>query len=154
MPRNPLTASAEAFLKAYAQTANITKAAEAAKLDRGLHYHWIDTNPKYQRRFLAAERMAADVIESEAVRRATEGVMEAVYYQGRAVGAVRRYSDGIMLTLLRGFKPQKYAIQKTEITGADGGPVEIIQRLNAARLRVAREDAEDDASRGTTERNR
>lgn len=127
-----------AFLAAYAQTANLTKAAEAAKIDRTLHYRWIAKFPKYQKAFCEAERQAGDFIEGEAVRRATEGVLEPVFYQGEKCGAVRRYSDGVMLTLLRGFKPQKYS-QKTEITGADGGPlaIEIVERLKAARARAA-----------------
>jgi hypothetical protein len=141
MPRSAENISMRAFLKAYAQTANITKAAEAAKIDRALHYRWIDTFPKYQKAFLDAERQAGDYLESVAVGRATEGVMEAVYYQGRPIGAVRRYSDGVMMTLLRGFKPKKYS-NKTEISGPEGGAIEIVQRLNAARDRMNREDAE------------
>lgn len=127
-----------AFLAAYAQTANLTKAAEATKIDRTLHYRWLAKFPKYQKAFSEAERQAGDFIEGEAVRRATEGVLEPVFYQGEKCGAVRRYSDGVMLTLLRGFKPQKYS-QKTEITGADGGPlaIEIVERLKAARARAA-----------------
>lgn len=126
-----------AFLAAYAQTANITKAAGAAKIDRTLHYRWLDRFPKYQKAFLAAEREAGDFIEGEAVRRATEGVLEPVFYQGEKCGAVRRYSDGVMMTLLRGFKPQKYS-NKTEITGAGGEPlaIEIVERLKSARARA------------------
>jgi hypothetical protein len=141
MPRSSTSISMRAFLASYAQTANITKAAEAAKIDRGLHYRWLDTFPKYQKAFLEAERQAGDYLESVAVGRATEGVMEAVYYQGRPIGAVRRYSDGVMMTLLRGFKPKKYS-NKTEISGPEGGAIEIVQRLNAARDRMNREDAE------------
>lgn len=141
MPRSPYGVSMRVFLKSYAQTASITKAAEAAKIDRALHYRWLETFPKYQKAFLEAERQAGDFIESEAVRRATEGVVEAVYYQGRPVGAVKRYSDGVMMTLLRGFKPQKYS-NKTELSGPDGGPIEIVQRLNAARARMNAENLE------------
>lgn len=130
-----------AFLAAYAQTANITKAAEAARIDRALHYRWLDRFPKYQKAFQDAERQAGDFIESEAVRRATEGVLEPVFYQGEKCGAVRRYSDGVMLTLLRGFKPAKYS-QKTEISGPEGGPIELVQRLNAARDRIRLENLE------------
>lgn len=141
MPRSPYEVSMRVFLKAYAQTANITKAAEAAKIDRGLHYRWLDNFPKYQKAFLDAERQAGDFLESVAVGRATEGVMEAVYYQGRPIGAVRRYSDGVMMTLLRGFKPKKYS-NKTELSGPEGGPIEIVQRLNAARARIFQENQE------------
>lgn len=141
MPRSASNISARAFLKAYAQTANITKAAEAAKIDRALHYRWLDKSEKYRAAFLEAERQAGDYLESVAVERATEGVLEPVFYQGRAVSAVRRYSDGVMMTLLRGFKPKRFS-QKTEISGPDGGPIEIVQRLNAARARMNQENLE------------
>lgn len=141
MPRSAADISARKFLKAYAATANITKAAEAAQIDRALHYRWLEANENYARAFREAERLAGDFLESVAVQRATEGVVEAVYYQGRPVGAVKRYSDGVMMTLLRGFKPAKYS-NKTEISGPDGGPIELVQRLNAARDRINQEDAE------------
>lgn len=141
MPRSLTHISMRAFLSAYAQTANITKAAAAAKIDRAMHYRWLDQFPKYQRAFLEAERQAGDFIEGEAVRRATEGVLELVFYQGEPCGTVRRYSDGVMMTLLRGFKPQKYS-NKTEVSGPDGGPIEIVARLNAARDRINKENLE------------
>lgn len=141
MPRSSTDISMRAFLAAYAQTANITKAAEAAKIDRAMHYRWLERFPKYHKAFLEAERYAGDFIEGEAVRRATEGVLEPVFYQGERCGAVRRYSDGVMLTLLRGFKPAKYS-NKTELSGPEGGPIEIVQRLNAARDRINRENLE------------
>jgi hypothetical protein len=141
MPRNPYEVSMRAFLTSYAETASVTKACEAAKIHRSLHYRWLESFPKYQKRFIEAERHAGDTLESEAVRRATEGVVEAVYYQGRPVGAVKRYSDGLMMTLLRGFKPAKYSTSKTEVSGPDGGPMEIVLRLNAARARMNEENA-------------
>jgi hypothetical protein len=121
MPRNQAQLNARLFLAAYRQTASITKAAAAAKVDRTIHYRWLH-NEAYKAAFAAAQEEAAQVLEDEAVRRATEGTLEPVYYQGLKVGAVRRYSDGLMQFLLRGFKPQKYSA-KAEITGADGGPI-------------------------------
>jgi len=33
--------------------------------------------------------------------------------------------------------PEKYGRQALEVTGPQGGPIEIVERLNAARLRIA-----------------
>lgn len=122
MPRNQAQLNARTFLAAYRQTASITKAAAAAKVERSMHYRWL-ANEAYKAAFALAQEEAAQLLEDEAVRRATEGTLEPVFYQGLKVGAVRRYSDGLMQFLLRGFKPQKYSA-KAEITGADGGPLQ------------------------------
>lgn len=122
MPRSDAHKKADAFLAAYRLTASVTEAAKAAKIDRTLHYRWLK-NEAYAAAFAEAEREAAETLEDEAVRRATAGVLEPVFYQGRKVGAVRRYSDGLMQFLLRGFKPHKYSA-KAEITGPGGGPIE------------------------------
>lgn len=122
MPRSQTETNARAFLAAYRQTASITKAAAAAKIDRGMHYRWIE-NASYKKAFEAAQEEAAQHLEDEAVRRATEGTLEPVFYQGIKCGAVRRYSDGLLQFLLRGFRPQKYS-SKAEITGPGGGPLE------------------------------
>ncbi|MES2136116.1 MAG: hypothetical protein V4502_03525 [Pseudomonadota bacterium] len=128
MPRSQHQANARAFLAAYRQTASITKAAAAAKVDRKVHYQWLAKWPGYKAAFQNAQEEAAQLLEDEAVRRATEGTLEPVFYQGIKCGAVRRYSDSLMQFLLRGFKPAKYS-SKAEITGAGGGPIETAIRV-------------------------
>lgn len=123
MARNDANAKARAFLAAYRMTASITRAAAAAKIDRTIHYRWLEKSESYRKDFEAAAEEAAQVLEDEAVRRATEGTLEPVFYQGIKCGAVRRYSDGLMQFLLRGFRPQKYS-SKAEISGPGGGPIQ------------------------------
>ncbi len=135
---------ARAFLAAYRLTASITLAAKAAGIERTAHYRWL-RSPIYARAFDQAQRDAAAVIEEEAIRRATEGTLEPVFYQGIRCGAVRRFSDGLAMFLLRGLNPKRYGV-KAELSGPDGGPIEIIERLNAARER-AREHAEAEAAK-------
>jgi hypothetical protein len=62
----------------------------------------------YADRFREAEQEAADVLEAEAVRRAVQGVDEAVYFQGEQVGTRRRYSDLLLIFLLKGMRPDKF----------------------------------------------
>ena len=50
-------------------------------------------------------------------------MLEPVFYQGIKVGAVRRWPEGTVQFVLRAHKPEKYGA-KTEITGANGGPLE------------------------------
>ncbi len=51
---------------------------------------------------------AIDTAEGEAWRRGIEGVPEPVYYRGRKVGAITRYSDGLLTTILKANRPKKY----------------------------------------------
>ena len=51
---------------------------------------------------------AAHVLEEEAIRRATEGVMEPVFYKGEVAGYKVNYSDTLMMFILRGLKPGTY----------------------------------------------
>jgi hypothetical protein len=51
---------------------------------------------------------AAHVLEEEAIRRATEGVLEPVYYKGDVAGYKTNYSDTLLMFILRGLKPGVY----------------------------------------------
>lgn len=126
MPQLNGNAKATAFLAAYKLTASITKASAAAKIDRALHYQWLKTSEGYRQAFALAKTEAAQVLEDEAVRRATEGVKEPIFYQGRPVGVIQRYSDGLMQFLLRGFLPDKYSQRvSAELSGPGGGPIPV-----------------------------
>lgn len=47
---------------------------------------------------------------------------------------VRRHSDALLTTILKGRRKKVYA-DRTELTGADGGPVSVAETLMAARKR-------------------
>jgi len=112
-----------AFLAAYAEYGSIRAAAKAAGMDRSNHYEWMKDVPGYAAAFEEADARSGDALEDEATRRAHEGVLQAEWYQGKAVGTKRVFSDGLMMFLLRGKKPNKYR-QNVELTGANGGPVQ------------------------------
>lgn len=139
-----------AFLAAYRVTASITKAAAAAKLERSMHYRWLDEDPDYAKAFEATRREAGELLEDEAIRRAYEGFDEPVIYQGGLCYAidqyevvdgrgrptsklkrnakpltVRKYDAGLLQKLLDGFLPEKYGRRKVELSGANGGPIKL-----------------------------
>lgn len=127
VPRKQAHANADAFLAAYRLTGSITEAAAAAKIDRRLHYRWLDS-PAYKEAFEKAKLEAGDMLEDVAIKRVREGTLEPVFYQGAICGSKRYYDSGLMQFLLRGLKPEKYG-SKTEVTGAGGGPVDITVRF-------------------------
>ncbi len=56
-----------------------------------------------------AEECAADLLESEAFRRALHGVEKPTgWYKGKAGGTVREYSDILAIFLLKGLRPDVY----------------------------------------------
>jgi hypothetical protein len=120
------------FLKAYAETGSVTRAAKAARIDRVMHYRRLKSDPAYAEAFAAAQDMAVAVMEDEALRRAVEGFEEPVTFKGQPSWevvrdkngnpvtdpetgepkirpvTVRKYSDSLLQFLLRGAKPEKY----------------------------------------------
>lgn len=112
------------FLVAFAECGNITKAAESAEINRNTHNYWLDNVPEYRDYFDLAKESAADKLEEEARRRAVQGVEEVVYYQGKEVGRQLRYSDNLLMFMLKGERPEKFK-DRTEFTGKNGGPIQL-----------------------------
>ena len=97
-----------AFLAAYRTTASVTRAAATAGIGRNDHYRWLRDDNEYVAAFEASKEEAIQVLEDEAVRRAYEGVDEPQFWQGQICGTVKRYSDTMLIFLLKGLRPQKY----------------------------------------------
>lgn len=108
-----------------AESGNVTLAAQAANIERSTAYDRRNSNEVFAVLWDDAMEQAADLLEAEARRRAYDGWDEPVY--GRLagkdagegqIGLVRKYSDSLMQTLLRGAKPEKYRDrQQIEHTG-------------------------------------
>ena len=108
----------DAFLAEYKLSATITHAAEIALIARQRHYKWLDKDPAYAKAFEEAKIAATDSLVAEARRRATQGVNEPVYYKGEVVGTIRKYSDTLLIFLLKGALPEVYR-ERYEISGGD-----------------------------------
>lgn len=100
------------------------KATEAAGISRGTPRSkpWKD-DEAYQAAYQEALILAGENLEEEAIRRAVDGVEEPVgWYQGKAGGTVTRYSDTLLIFLMKGNNPQKYA-EFHKHSGGDGPPI-------------------------------
>lgn len=100
---------------------NVSKACEVAELPRKTVYNWKSNDPAFAEKWEEAVEWGTEELEQEARRRAFQGVEEPVFYQGGTCGTVRKYSDTLLIFLLKGRKPEKYR-DRHEISGADGGP--------------------------------
>ena len=107
---------------------NVSKTCELVCLSKNALYKWRDADPQFAAEWDAAIQRGADVLEDEARRRAVEGVLEPVFYQGQPCGVVRRSSDTLLIFMLKGAKPEKY--RDREFAELDRRIVEL-ERLTA-----------------------
>jgi hypothetical protein len=103
------------FLETLAETGNVTAAAAAAGISRGGAYDHRQIDDAFAAAWREAEEIAADRLESEAWRRAVDGVSEPVISMGKLVRddngepvTIQRYSDNLLLSLLRAHRPEKF----------------------------------------------
>lgn len=110
-------AQQRAFLAAFLETGNVRRACEVANVGRSSHYRWLKQHKAYREAFNLAKQCAADLLEAEAYRRAVTGVEEpAGWYKGEAGGTITRYSDVLLIFLLKGLRPEKYR-DRVELRG-------------------------------------
>lgn len=112
------------FIENYEVTGQISTAAKAAGVSLDTIYKQKKIHPTLVEEMEIAHHKYCDSMENEMRRRAIEGVVEDVYYQGEVVGTKRVYSDKMLETLMKKERPDAFRERK-EISGAGGGPLEI-----------------------------
>lgn len=110
------------FLKEFAQNGNVSVSCRAAKVGRRTIYDWLEVDPTFKGLYEEAHDEALDALEEEARRRAVDGVNEPVYQGGEKVGTVRKFSDALLILLLKGKRPDTFR-ERHEVTGKNGGPL-------------------------------
>jgi hypothetical protein len=97
----------QAVLSAFKNCANVTKACEIADIARATFYGWLKEDPEFKAAYEAAREEAVEVLEDEAIRRATVGG-----------------SDTLLIFLLKAARPQKYRDgYRAEIAAPSGAPL-------------------------------
>ncbi|SRR5258708_1976952 len=144
----------QSFLKFYRECANIKASCKAAGINRQTFYNWRDNDPEFAAQLPEADKEADDTAEFALYDRAVKGIESYVVSQGKIVyedipllnkdgtpkldqygeqtymhGKAlkeRKYSDGLLTTLLKARMPEKYKEkQQTEHIGPGGGPVQM-----------------------------
>ena len=99
----------ERFLTLLRETGgNVSKACETAQIARQRVYEWRKSDAKFASKWDEAVEAGVEDLEEEARRRAFRGVDEPVFYKGEECGLIRKYSDTLLIFLLKGNKPEKY----------------------------------------------
>jgi hypothetical protein len=74
--------------------------------------------------------MGVDALEEEALRRGVEGVLEPVWYNGEIVGHRRKYSDNLLMFMLKGRRPETFRDNASvEHSGQGGAPLDFTVNL-------------------------
>ena len=118
------------FLSALRESGNVVRAAREAGIGVSTAYQ-LSKHPDYTEIFEAAkaegEQALAYRLLEEARRRAEEGVLEPVFYQGKEVGMVRKYSDNLLMFKIKGLMPHfRDNFPVIDIHGAGPGSVQIV----------------------------
>jgi hypothetical protein len=119
----------------------VTHAAAAARIDRTTHNHWLNAEPHYAEAFAVAKERANENLEREARRRAVEGTEEPVFHQGKVCGGIRKYSDTLLIFLMKGAMPDRYR-ERVDVNAQVNVTVDVADRLVRARERMMAEGGE------------
>jgi hypothetical protein len=98
----------EVFLEVLAKTGIVGEAAKAAGFNRRTAYRYRLEDPEFASDWDDAVEQAVDMLEKEAWRRASQGVLKPIFQGGDQVGEVREYSDTLLIFLLKGNRPRKF----------------------------------------------
>lgn len=123
-----------AFLAALAETGNVSRAAKAIDVARITVYEWRDEDEEFAASWERAKRVGMGLLEDEAFRRAFDGTKKPVFHQGTQCGTIREYSDTLTIFLLKAHDPKYREKTGLELTGANGGPVQMSDSQMAGRL--------------------
>ena len=117
----------DAFLDAVRSGSSIVEAAAAAHIPRSTLYRHRRVDEAFAAEWDEAFDDGADALEQEAQRRALDG------------------SDTLLIFLLKSRRPQRFAhFERVQVTGADGGPVEVEHKGGLTLADVARFAHTDD----------
>ncbi len=115
-----ITEQKQKFIQDLALHGNVSEAAKTALVSRSSLYRYRAANPEFAKAWDAAREQATDNLADEAMRRAINGVEEVRYFKGEPVGTVRKYSDQLLMFLLRAYRPQVFGSKQTNEL-SDGG---------------------------------
>lgn len=163
------------FLDALSKNGNVTRACLASGLNRIQAYRLRETDPGFAELWDEAARIGAHALEDEARRRAYEGIIKPLFYQGRRVTdvvidgetgevveevpvEVREYSDTLLIFLLKGLFPDRYREHGRQ--GLDDEPAvtppakldlrrltsDQVEQLRSLAIAATRAEEDDDAA--------
>lgn len=96
------------FLAAFRETGLVKDACEVAGVGRRTVYDHRQRDEDFALAWAEVEQETTEQMEREAYRRGVEGVVEPIVSAGKHVTDVRRYSDTLLIFMLKARKPETY----------------------------------------------
>lgn len=143
--RGPLTPSEQitfkqSFLKAFRASGNVAEACRNVGIARRTAYRWRKEDSDFAEDYAEAEEDAIQVLRDAAKRRGVHGWDVPVVSMGKIVMTKdehghdtplleRRYSDPLLLALLKARAPEHRDQRHLELAGASGGAITTEQRV-------------------------
>ena len=108
------------FLALLSEYGNVTRAAEESGCERTVLYRHKRNDEDFASEWEDAAKIGAARLEDEARLRAVEGWQEPVWHKGVQCGTVRKFSDTLLICLLKAHHPEKYRENiKQTVEGGD-----------------------------------
>ena len=112
-----LTVSQRKFLEAFAIIGTVSGSARAAGIDNSTHSKWMRSNEEYRQAYREARVRAADEILETC----------------REVG-IRDKNVQMLIHLSKGYFPEMFGINRHEVSGPDGRPIEMTAKKTTDQL--------------------
>ncbi len=141
----------EKFLGRLKNCATAQEAAKGLPVARETLYAWRNDDSAFRKAWDDADMEGGEALIQEAIRRGKDGTLKPVYYKGSAVGAIREYSDLLLMFLIKQKFPsfrESFRPPGTVGTMGDDGeepqvgelpdPQEALRRLRVAATRIQR----------------
>lgn len=87
-------------------------------------FQWRKDDESFDQACKDAIAARVDAFEAEAARRAHVGVLKPVFQGGGCVGHVREFSDNLLNSQLRAYRPEMYNVDRVEHSGPGGKPID------------------------------
>lgn len=130
----------ETWLEAFRAAGTVTGACKRTGIGRRTVYDWRQRHEDFAIAWADVEEETTERMEREAIRRGMEGVDEPVWHRGEEVGAVRKYSDTLLIFMLKARRPEKY---RDNVHVQHSGKIEITPES----LKALTDDELDDLER-------
>ena len=130
------------FLKTLAQSMNVMLSCKAAAVTRASAYAERHRSTVFRKQWDQAIKEALELLEASAWQRASRGIMEPIWMKDEdgkpvKVDQVPKYSDVLLMFLLKAHNPAKYRETfRQEISGPEGAPIEVTQTPTISQERI------------------
>ena len=134
------------FFEMLRKTGNVSAAARHAGRARAQLYRLRKQDAAFAALWDDALEEAADWLELEALRRAMDGIEEGRYFRGEMIGTITRYSDSLLMFLLKARRPSVFGTSQAHrlISANDEDSLDGLRReleTKMARLMAAHDDS-------------